>query len=928
MDARRSGIPDFLAVLVCATVFSAGGWSFWTELTKSLKPAQAEEIGTLVFKRKTAQRKYSDGAIWEDLGNSSPLYSFDSVRTASDSEAKLILKDGTSISLEESTLILLDYGADSRNIEFISGNITAARSDESSMAPGPSGSATPPPVTITSKGSKVEVKKDAQASLAVDSKGKLDVAVSKGTVDLTLAGKTQEVKENEKAVVQAEAKTATVERIPLSMTAPAHDSFWLCYGGDVAVAFSWKSDKAQEKYLLRLSRTSGFQSTALSREAAGESLELRLAPGTWWARAEIDQGAGLVSASAPIRVTVVAETPPVPVSPQDGAVFAYRSATPSLRFMWEGSAAASGFDLEISRDAAFSDIAQRVKTQSPLAVVTGLPEGAYSWRVRPAYAFQSKGDAPRSSEPRSFEVQRIAELQATEALSPRDGETVQEKVFREAGLRFSWKSAPEAVATVFAVARDKAMSDVVLRSESRGGSIDLNSGIPPGTYWWQAVSRAEDGTQAPASAPRSFVISDKLPELAAQAPAEGAEFDALPGAAYRFSWNSDSAGSFALEVSADKRFGDAQRRETAASFAELKDLAPGQYYWRVSAIGPKGIVLATTEARAFLVLSPLPAPKLLSPQAGEALDLVNAPGLDFSWQAVDGADSYAFRLSAQDGRVILDQESKDGPAARLTDVTGLKPGQYKYEVQSLQARPGRIRASAKASVSFTVKRNARIKPPELLEPVDGAIVGELDVKRSGLFFVWKPDPLAPTVRFVLARDPGFREILSEQSSAADRSAFKRLDPGEYYWSVTGVGPGGETYAADPRRLTVRKAPPLADPVIVSPAAGEKVEMAKKDSLAFSWKPVQDATHYAVSLVFKKSGETVGSAERIRGARWEFKDLSKLDVGDFVFTVQAFAIDAAGAVERKSAPESAEFAIKLTERVDAPEILSPQVFYLE
>jgi hypothetical protein len=82
------------------------------------------------------------------------------------------------------------------------------------------------------------------------------------------------------------------------------------------------------------------------------------------------------------------------------------------------------------------------------------------------------------------------------------------------------------------------------------------------------------------------------------------------------------------------------------------------------------------------------------------------------------------------------------------------------------------------------------------------------------------------------------------------------------------------------------------------------------------------------LVFKKSGETVGSAERIRGARWEFKDLSKLDVGDFVFTVQAFAIDAAGAVERKSAPESAEFAIKLTERVDAPEILSPQVFYLE
>ncbi len=925
MRSRRTLAADFLAVLICSSAFSGGGWALWKNFTTYLQPAGAEEIGTIVYKRKVAQRKYSDRAIWEELRSNAPLYSYDSVRTAEDSEATLILKDGTEISLDENTLILLDFDRDNRNIEFLSGNITTTRTEVAAPSSAEIAAAsTPPPLTIVSRGSKVEMRDRSLARLSVSEKGSLDVAVSKGTVDLVVAQGKREVKEHEKAVVSEDARTATVERIPLSMTSPAHDSFWLSYGGEARVAFSWRSEPPRSSYGLEVSRSSAFEQILRDERFSSPEGSLALGPGTYYARAYADDDGGARSRAQPIRFTVIDDRPPAPESPPDNSSYTYRATPPSIRFSWALSPAASSHVLEIARDEGFTDVIARAPSSGSFIQAPVPGEGRFFWRIVPVYAFKAAGAEPLPSSSLSFAVSRVTEIPAAELLSPRDGETIPAKAVDEAGLRFSWKPEPEAIVSVMTIARDAAMTDPVGVLESRANSLEYGQKLPAGNYWWRVVTRDSGGNESPSSKPSAFSISFAPPVVRLASPAEGAEADAT----LRFEWEAEGASAFTLELSEDEAFGSPIKRATTLPRVDLRDLRPGRLWWRVKAIGPRGIELSSSETRSLRILPPLPAPKPLSPEEGEGLDLAGAAAVEFTWTPTDGADGYSFRLVGADGKAIHEERSVTGVSYRFADVEALDPGRYRWEVAAYQTRTDRVRRSETAGAAFAVERNARIRPPDLLEPVDGASIGELDLKRTGLSFSWKADPLTPETRFTLARDPGFREILSERAAKDNRASFRRLEPGEYWWSVSGVGPNGSNYSSAVRRLTIRKAPPLADPAIVKPARGEKIEMADKDSLSLTWSPVPGATHYTATLTSLKTGETVAVLERTRGTSWEFTDLSRLDVASFSLTVQAFAVGEDGSIERRSDKSAVEFALKLSTRMGAPEIVSPDVIYLD
>jgi hypothetical protein len=170
--------------------------------------------------------------------------------------------------------------------------------------------------------------------------------------------------------------------------------------------------------------------------------------------------------------------------------------------------------------------------------------------------------------------------------------------------------------------------------------------------------------------------------------------------------------------------------------------------------------------------------------------------------------------------------------------------------------------------------------------------------------------------------------VEERAVGGNQASVKGLAPGDYYWSVAGRGADGTAYPSTARRFSVRKAPPLSEPAITKPAKGEKIEMADKDALALEWKPVAGATHYSASLVNRKTGETVGTIDRAKGTSWIFTELPKLDVAGFTLNVQAFAIGPDGSVERKSGTASVDFSLKLTMGLQAPVIVSPDVYYLD
>lgn len=921
----RSGAADFMAVLLCSAVFSAGGWLFWTGFTRAIAPPGAARIGTLTFKVKSAQRKYTDRAVWEALPVNAPLYSYDSIRTAEGSTAILKLDNGAEVFLEENSLILLDYDSRKRNIEFVYGSMHAGGPGDDSPSAASGAASAAGALTISSKGSKVEVGKG-KANISASKEGGLGVTVTSGSVDLLLEGASREIKENEKAEVAAGAKSVTVESIPLSISFPSVDYRAITFDAAAELRFAWKSGSPMEGFLLEVSPSPAFSSIAASAEAAGNELALSLPPGDYFARVTGKPAGAGTSTSAPVRFHVIRENPPEAVNPPDGALYSFRSVPPPIRFIWQSSALASSYLLELSPDASFAAPAASVRTESGQATVDGLQAGEYWWRVRPAYAFGFSGFGPPSKALR-FSLRKTSELAAAEAFLPLDGQLVYEKAFKEAGLRFSWRTSPEAQSSTLVFYRKDDPREPVLSVDSRATSLDLNAGLGAGEYLWQVHSLAADGVAAPPSSPRSFSITDKTPGLSLSEPPEGAERDALPETPVRFAWESEAALSYSLEISKDASFSDPVTRRTAASSVEIPGLEAGLYQWRVTALDPKGVQLSRSEARRLVLLPPLGSPRIELPADGSVLELVNAPGIDFGWQPVAEAQSYSLRILDQAGKGVFSRAGIAATSFRLEDLSALKPGKYAVELRSVRAGQADQRSSAPSSSAFSISRITRLSPPSLLSPADGASIGELDMRRSGIEFSWKNDPGLPKARFALSSDPGFRQVISEESPEAARTRISRLEPGVYYWTVSGIDEAGRSYPSAPRSFEVKKAPALQAPAMAFPRAGQKVDMSARDALPFEWKPAQGATHYSIKLANKKTGAAVAAIDALKATRWEFSDLSKLDVGAFSFTIQSLVLDKDGRIERRGQADTVDFEIILSEAPGAPRILSPDTMYV-
>jgi hypothetical protein len=919
---RRSSAADFLAVLILTSVFSAAGWFLWTGVTLAIKPSGAQRIGTLAFKVKNAQRKYTDRSNWETISVNAPLYSYDSIKTAAGSTAVLKLDNGAEIYLDENSLILLDYDSQKRNIEFVYGNLHTGGAADSGAA---SGHGVRSALTVSAKGSKVDIGRG-NASISATESGGLGVTVTSGSVELLLNGKKQEIKENEKAAVQAGSKTATIETIPIAIASPVADYRAITFGADATLGFSWKSGKKMDGYLLEASPDASFSGIAASKDGNAPEAELALAPGDWYVRVTGTLAGAEPSISPARRVHVVRESPVESISPRDSAAFSFRNAAPPLRFLWQGSDLASRYLLELSTSQDFAAIAAAKEADAPQASVEGLAEGEYWWRVKAAYAFGYSGYGP-PSRPLRFSLKKTAELGAAEPVLPADGQTVYEKAFRESGLRFSWKQDPDAQSSTLAIFRKGETKNATLRLESKLPFLDVASGLEPGEYVWQVQSLAADGIAAPPSAQRSFSIIGVAPSLRLTEPGDGAESDALPDAALRFSWESEVPLSYSLEISKDPAFADATRKVTTARSVELSGLEAGTYRWRVSALDPKGSLVTRSETRTLTLLKPMDAPTILLPKDGESMELVNSAGIDFSWQEIPEASGYSLALVGPDGKPVFSKTDLSAAGYRLADLSAMKPGRYSVELRAL--RPGRDgqRSSKPDASSFIVTRVAKLSPPELLSPPDGTAINELDFRGSGLSFSWKNDPGLPTARFTLAGDSGFRDIISEETLTAVKTKFKKLEPGSYYWNVAGVDSTGRSYVSATRSFEVKKAPDLAPPEILTPKSGERVDMAKRDVLSLSWKSVQDATGYSVKLVSRKTGALIVSAPDLQATRWDISELSKLDIGDFTFSVQSLALGKDGKTERRGGTASVDFGIILSDAGGVPKILSPDTMYV-
>ncbi len=125
----RSLNSNTLVPVAGAVIIAVFSLLLYFDMKGGRTSSQSEEIGTIVFKRQTAQRKYAEQVVWDDLAQSVPVYNYDTIRTADMSEAVIKLKDGTEIALNENSMILLVMSSDDASVEFMRGSIAANRDD-------------------------------------------------------------------------------------------------------------------------------------------------------------------------------------------------------------------------------------------------------------------------------------------------------------------------------------------------------------------------------------------------------------------------------------------------------------------------------------------------------------------------------------------------------------------------------------------------------------------------------------------------------------------------------------------------------------------------------------------------------------------------------------------------------------------------------
>ena len=78
---------------------------FYFDITRKVDAGDAEVVGTITFRKRVIQRKYSTQVVWEDVEQNAPVYNYDSIRTAEGSVAVVRIKDGTQFTVNENSLV-------------------------------------------------------------------------------------------------------------------------------------------------------------------------------------------------------------------------------------------------------------------------------------------------------------------------------------------------------------------------------------------------------------------------------------------------------------------------------------------------------------------------------------------------------------------------------------------------------------------------------------------------------------------------------------------------------------------------------------------------------------------------------------------------------------------------------------------------------
>ncbi len=391
------------------------------------------------------------------------------------------MNDGTEIVLKDNSLIVLEWTEETKNIEFLGGNISAKNESEELAG-----------VKIKSADTVISLD-DASINLQ-GTEGNLDLSVMEGNIDIAKGDVTQKVKANQKALLAEGADDFMINEIMIRPDTPEDNMYFLTFDNNRNIIFKWNFLKPVIDPVLRIARDMDFKNI-VAQENVNDiySIQRELTEGTYYWQL---YSAADPSTNGPIRrFVVINDNYPVMLTPTEGVEIKYRKELPKLRFLWDQGIFPEHYLLEIALDNNFTENIISEKVKGNFHFLNTLSEGKYFWRLTPFYSLGNIGYVKNSiSQP--FEIVQTTSLEAVQLVFPPNN-TVISTIESSKGLKFKWKEEAEISSYQFYLSDKSDFSSTLFNEPLSATAFTASDLIKPGTYYWKVGGLTSDNEILP-----------------------------------------------------------------------------------------------------------------------------------------------------------------------------------------------------------------------------------------------------------------------------------------------------------------------------------------------------------------------------------------------------------------------------------------------
>jgi hypothetical protein len=348
----------------------------------------------------------------------------------------------------------------------------------------------------------------------------------------------------------------------------------------------------------------------------------------------------------------------------------------------------------------------------------------------------------------------------------------------------------------------------------------------------------------------------------------------------------------------------------------LPRLTVGTYYWTIQAETVDGINISAPQIASFTVL-PAEAARvsLYFPEEGHqftGLEALRQPA-SIRWNSTEPVGHARLILSrdadSRSERVALMDIAN--PAFSIP-MPQLAEGTYSWTIQA--ETPDGIDISAEQVVRFQVTSLSRIS---LDSPQDGYAFAGLDALKQPGTLHWSSREAVSHARLIISqnadhlrgipvldvRDPGMSVTLP------------KLRAGVYYWTIQAETEDGiDISPARSVSFQVLTVPRLPAVQTLQPTQGEQIGahlVQQQRSLNFSWNSAFGANAYIFTLVSDKAPQTpLIQTKPLTKTTYQVEDMTLLDVGDFIWRVEAVNVDDQGVIDQRGEVRDMRFTINI------------------